>query len=814
MRGLGSLVAALCLASGTAALLPASASAAAEPDGKRVGDHAYTSQIRRTEYGIPHVLAHDYGGLGYGYGYAFAQDNLCQLADQVMTLRGERSRYLGPTETTADDTPNLASDTYHQGLRQAGTVRRLLDRPAPLGPTPELRRMVDGYAAGYNRYLRDTGAAHLPDPTCKGKPWVGPIDAMDIWNLVYDLNGAFGATALKQAITTATPPTGASGKAATKPLRAATAARGAGAGGAASVAAPGTPSTPSTSKGPRRADLGSNGWALGRDVTRGHDGMLLANPHLGWIGSYRFYQVQLTIPGVLDVAGASIYGTPLVEIGHTRTLAWTHTTSSADHASLYRLTIAPGDPTSYLVDGKAVPMTRRTVPVTVRGADGKLSTVSSTLYTSRYGPVLAESWTRTEAYALRDANADNLRSMNEWLAIGRAGSVDQLKQAHQQYQGIPWTYTIATDTTGTAYFNDSSAVPHVADDQLKRCGLRGSGDDFVGALDGSTSACDWGSDPDAVVPGLFGPGHQPRLTRTDYVANSNNDSTLTNPAAPLTGYPRMYRAGAPLGPRAQLGLQMIAGRRDGSDGLGAPGFTLPTLQASMLGDRNYTAELGRDDAVAMCRAHPVLTATDGTEVDVRAACDVLAAWDTRDDPDSRGAVLWQAFRTQVGGPNPWWRVPYDPAQPLTTPRGLNGDEPQVRHALADAVRKLAAEQVPLDAPIGSVQRWAGIPLPGCSGDEGCFNVVNASPTSGSDGATHPSSPDGYASGSSFIMATELTAQGPRTRTILTYGQSTNPESPHYTDQTVLFSHKRWVTERFTEAEIGTDPQLRVTTLHG
>lgn len=540
-------MAALCLASGTAALLPAPASAAAEPDGKRVGDHEYTSQIRRTEYGIPHVLAHDYGGLGYGYGYAFAQDNLCQLADQVMTLRGERSRYLGPTETTADDTPNLASDTYHQGLRQAGTVRRLLDRPAPLGPTPELRRMVEGYAAGYNRYLRDTGAAHLPDPTCKGKPWVGPIDAMDIWNLTYDLNGAFGATALKQAITTATPPTGASGKAATKPPRAATAAHAAGASGAASVAASETPSTPSRSKGPRRADLGSNGWALGRDVTRGHDGMLLANPHLGWIGGYRFYQVQLTIPGVLDVAGASIYGTPLVEIGHTRSLAWTHTTSYADHASLYRLTIAPGDPTSYLVDGKAVPMTRRTVPVTVRGADGKLSTVSSTLYTSRYGPVLAEGWTRTEAYALRDANADNLRSMNEWLALGKAGSVDQLKQAHQKYQGIPWTYTIASDTTGTAYFNDSSAVPHVADDQLKRCGLRGSGDDFVGALDGSTSACDWGSDPDAVVPGLFGPGHQPRLTRTDYVANSNNDSTLTNPAAPLTGYPRMYRAGAPSG---------------------------------------------------------------------------------------------------------------------------------------------------------------------------------------------------------------------------------------------------------------------------
>jgi Penicillin amidase len=60
-------------------------------------DHGYSAEIRRTEYGIPHILADDYGSLGYGYGYAFAQDNLCVLADRVVTLRGDRSRYFGPT---------------------------------------------------------------------------------------------------------------------------------------------------------------------------------------------------------------------------------------------------------------------------------------------------------------------------------------------------------------------------------------------------------------------------------------------------------------------------------------------------------------------------------------------------------------------------------------------------------------------------------------------------------------------------------------------------------------------------------------------
>ncbi|MFD9797038.1 penicillin acylase family protein [Streptomyces sp. NPDC059070] len=766
--------------------------------------HGYTARIRRTEYGIPHILAPDHASLGYGYGYAFAQDNLCQLADEIVTLRGERSAYWGAAATTADGTPNLASDTYQQGLRRAGTVQRLLHRPAPLGPTPELRRMVEGYAAGYNRYLHDTGVDRLPDPTCQGKPWVGPISALDIWNVVYDVNGVAATGGMKEAIATARPP--GAGPASVKGLPKA---------GPRAVVAPGaSPGAGSADQvSSRRSDLGSNGWALGREATADRTGMLLANPHLPWIGNSRLYQVQLTIPGVLDVAGAGIYGTPVVEIGHTAKLAWTHTTSYADHASLYRLRLAPGDPTSYVVDGKTVPMTRRTVPVTVRGADGRPSTTVRTLYSTRYGPVLADGWTATEAYALRDASADNLRSMNEWLAMGTSQSLAELQRAHRTYQGIPWTYTIATDTGGSAYFIDSSLVPHVTDAQLERCSLPGDGD-LPAVLDGSTAGCDWGSDKDAVVPGVFGPGQQPKLTRADYVANSNNNPYLTNAGAPLTGYPKMFRTSAQIGSRAQLGLRMIAERRDGTDGLGAPGFTLPTLQAAMLGNRNHTAELGRDDAVAMCRAHPVLTATDGTEVDVRAACDALAAWNTRDDADSKGAALWQAFRVGVtlGGPHQWWRVAYDPAQPLTTPRGLNGDDPQVRRALADAVQRFHRDGIALDAPIGRVQRWAGIPLPGCWGAEGCFNVVAATPTSGGSGGTAPASPRDYAAGSSFVMAVELTATGPRTRTLLTYGESVNPRSPHYTDQTRLFAAGKWVTERFTEAEIAADPQLRVTTL--
>jgi acyl-homoserine-lactone acylase len=759
----------------------------------------YVAEIRRTAYGIPHILARDFGSLGYGYGYAFAQDNLCVLASRVLALRGQRSRYFGPDADSGDPlapATNLDSDMYYTSLRRSGIVRRLLAQRAPLGPTAQARALVDGYVAGYNRYLRATGVAHLPDPACRGAAWVTPITALDIWTGLYDVNELGGSAAFKDAIATAAPPTAT---AAATPARAATAALRAQLAG-------------------RRLDAGSNAYALGREATTNRDGMLLANPHFPWTGYGRFYQVQLTIPRVLNVSGASLYGTPTVEIGHTDGLAWSHTVSTAQRFTLYQLTLVPGHPTSYLVDGRREQMTSAAVTVTVRGSSGQLSTVSRTLYSSRYGPVLTVgplAWSATTAFAIRDANARNVRSINEWIAMGKAENLTQLRQAQRTYQAIPFVNTIATDTSGTAYFADASVVPHVTDAQAARCVDTPLGKALfpqIFVLDGSTSACRWGSDHGAIEPGIFGPTTGPRLTRADYVTNSNDSAWLTNPAQPITSYPRIFGdIGTERSLRTRLGLDMVARRLASTDGLGPPGFTLASLQATTLGDRNHGGELARADAVAMCRAHPTLTASNGKPVDVRAACRVLARWDAHGNTGSRGEVLWRLFfdlaAQSVG--DGLWRVPFDPAHPLSTPHGLAGSLPAVQRALADAVAFFQASKIPLDIPLGAAQKYAGIPLHGCTDLEGCFAVVEpGGPLTA--GGTYPD----VNFGSSFIMTVELTRAGPRAATILTYSESANTASPHHTDQTRLFAAKKWVPDRFTDAQINSDPDLSVTVVRG
>ena len=41
------------------------------------------------------------------------------------------------------------------------------------------------------------------------------------------------------------------------------------------------------------------------------------------------------------------------------------------------------------------------------------------------------------------------------------------------------------------------------------------------------------------------------------------------------------------------------------------------------------------------------------------------------------------------------------------------------------------------------------------------------------------------------MAVEFTDRGPRSEGLLTYSQSTNAASPHYSDQTRMYARKEW-----------------------
>lgn len=806
------LTGATLLAAAAAIPQAAAATPGSGPSGSGPSGGGLSAVIRYTENGIPHILAQDYAHLGFGTGWAQAADQVCVLADGFLTVSGERSRWFGPDAapdgSLSSAAKNLSSDLYFKGVRDSGTVEKLLAAPAPAGPGKDVKELMRGWAAGYNAWLAQN---KITDPACKDAKWVRPVTVTDVAARGFAVSVLGGQGRAVDGITAAQPPGGAAARNVGGGV-------GAGAGaGAGGEIDPGTAAEAARELfDTTRYDMGSNAVAFAGSTTANGKGLLLGNPHYPWQGGRRFWQSQQTIPGELNVSGGSLLGTAVVNIGFNEKVAWSHTVATGTPLNLHQLTLDPADPTAYLVDGKPEKMTERKVAVQVAGGGAP---VTRTQWWTRYGPVVSNlgaglplPWTAATAYALNDPNAANLRGSDTALAMGKARSVTGVQDALRRTQGLPWVNTVAADSAGGTLFTQSQVLPRITDELVARCstplGRATYPSSGLAVLDGSRADCALGSDADAVQPGVFGPAKAPTLRDAPYAENSNDSAWLANAETPVTGYERIW--GNVDTPRS---LRTRGALEDVSAMAAKGGLTVADLQAQQFANRVPAGGLAAADAAKACAALPGGTATagDGAAVDVSAACGVLAAWDRTADTSSRGALLFDRFwrkLTSSTAAKDLWLVPFSAADPVRTPRTLNQAAPGIGRALADTVAELKAAGIALDAPLGEnqfvVRGGQKLPVGGGTEALGVWNKIEAPWNAAAGG--YPE----VVHGSSHIQAVGWDgSRCPVARTLLTYGQSSNPNSPHSADQTRLFSQERWVKSRFCEWDILTSPQLKV-----
>ncbi|HEX3823335.1 MAG TPA: penicillin acylase family protein [Mycobacteriales bacterium] len=823
--GIAAALASLVLLAGSA--LPG-ASAAAHPGAPTKAPksqtaakahHAkYSVTIQRTAGGVPHITASDFGSLGYGVGYSFATDDICTMANDFVTVEGNRSKFFGANHTYTSYSAgvtlnNLDSDIYWKGVTKSGLIKREMSaKSGKYALSPTIHKLLRGYVDGYNRYLSSVGGAKgITDPACKGKPWVHPISIADEYLRIDQLTELASAYVFIESIATSAPPATPGERHASGPthqqvktiVRRLVAAR--------------------SHSG---ASLGSNAIAIGKNGNRDHThGVLLGNPHFPWVGTERLYQMQLTVPGQMNVEGAGLYGVPLVLVGHTANLAWSHTVSTAYRFVPMQLQLSKSSPTSYVVDGKTRAMSHETV--TVNTGHGL---VHHTLYSTIYGPVFNNlegeplAWSGTQAFALFDANAGNLRIIRHFFAVDKAQSVNKLLSILRNDEGLPWVNTIAADRTGHALYADIGSIPDVSNAKATsgRCatsiGIAAFLEVGLPILNGAHSACAPTTSKKAAAPGIFPPGKLPFLERSDYVTNSNDSYWLSNPKHPLTGFARIIGTEkTERSLRTRSGLTMTAKRLAGTDGEGKPGFTGHLMQKLEFSDIQFGATLVKPALVKMCKAFPggLAPTSSGPPVAVGASCSVLAKWNDLENIHSRGAVLFRAFWEKVlnvaGGP---WLHQFSAAHPVTTPNGLKTSSTAVKEAFGDALAEMKTDHLPFNVALGTVQyvvrHGKHIALPGGPGDpDGEFNAIYQNVF---DPATRGKNPT---IGSSYIqVVTWHSAHGcPDAHTIVTYSESANPRSPYYDDQTKLFSHRKWQTEDFCKAAVDKHT-IKTVHLHG
>ena len=755
----------------------------------------YQADIVWTEYGIPHVSADDWGSLGYGYGYANAQENFCVAMKEFVRARGESARYLGARG-------NLNEDFVYKLYNDDERIERIFIDGAP-------QRVVDlstGYAAGLNRYLMETGVENLAEGEegCRDAEWVREVDVMDVARLMHKAILRASSGPLADFSTAVQAPQGMvlnlESPVETEELFAAldrnTVVRGL--------------------DMPTHETMGSNAYAVGEQGAQGSSGLLLGNPHFPWSGNLRWFMSHLSMGDEYDVMGATLAGLPLNTIGFNRDLAWSHTVSTGTRFTFYELELNPDNAFEYLYDGEMREIESRTVSAERLADDGSVEMVEYTFYLSHFGPIidlgtvspLLAGWPNAVGTLLtyRDANLDNLRGIDQWLKMGQADDLGQFKEALRDL-GIPWVNTIAADRNGDAFYGDISVVPHVTVNQYSNC-IRGPLQSLLTdagyvTMDGSDPACEWGSDADT-TEGIFGYDSLPKLETREYGANANDSYWLANPDMLLTGFsPLIGREEVQQSLRTRQTFDQAERRLAGTDGLGEPGFNIDNIRTLLYQATNYTAQQVADDVVNLCQAvedWSAYAAGDGISL-AEEACTVLSNWDQRYQVDSVGSHVFYEFWRSFDGTENQWQVPFNPADPVNTPRELNiGDEAvadAVLQSLVAAVERLAAAGIPMDRAWGEIQyeekNGERFGIHGGSGGF-MFSAIYSALIEG----------EGYSNittGNSYIQAVTWDASDcPDAYAILTYSQSTDPESEHYADATSLYSESGWIDMPYCEVD--------------
>jgi len=753
--------------------------------------YEYQASIVRTSHGIPHITAKDYPSLGFGEGFTAAQDHVCNIADGIVVARGERAKYHG----MGAKKKHFKSDVVVKAL---GIPKRAAE--ALKNESDENRAWLKGYADGYNHYLQEIGVENIGS-WCQGAEWVKPISSADLFARFVTL--ANTAPRIAGMLVSAQPPESNGIKVSQVELL----------------------DQADKLKGKY---LGSNAWAFGKDRTENGRGLLIGNPHYPWSGTDRFWEKHLKIPGRLNVYGVHLIGAPGVAIGFNEKVGWSHTVSDSERVAFYALKLVPNNPTMYYYDDEVRAMEPKTVNVEVKG---KSEPVKHTMWFSHYGPMIqlpGVAWNKKMAISMRDANLNNYNLMPQWKAMNEAQGMDELKQAHKTWNAMPWVNTMATSHDGRAVYIDGSNVGRLSNEAIALWKKRVKEDKLAKSifaktrfivLDGSDSRYEWQTHPESVIEGNVPYVEKPVQDRSDYIFNANDSYWLTNLDAPMKGYSPLYGPDdTPRTLRTRMNAKIVSNTSEtgyaGKDGK----FSLKEIQHALLNNDSLTAKLLLDPLVESCKENSSIE-TAGEKVDITPACQALSKYDGHLNLESRGAVLFREWITQYPYHQTFikgdlFEVGFDANDPINTPRGL-ANKTLALVNLAKAMQVLNNSGIALDASMGDTQfAYRGrhkVAIHGGKNEEGIANIIGqrvydsmAKQIRGNSvkGSRHLKD-IGYAItfGASFVMSLSYTDEGPYAEAFLTYSQSGDPDSPHYADQTKLFSKKQWRPILFKEQDI-------------
>jgi acyl-homoserine-lactone acylase len=518
-----------------------------------------------------------------------------------------------------------------------------------------------------------------------------------------------------------------------------------------------------------RWNRGSNTWAVAPARTADGHALLLANPHLPWSDLFTWYEAQIST-GSVNAYGATLVGSPMLAIAFNDVLGWSHTNNTMDGSDVYDLELADG---GYRWNGAVRPFDASTETLKIKQPDGSLKDEALTIRRSVHGPVVADK--PGHALAVRVVGLDAPNVGDQYWQMITARTLDEFQAAERPLQN-PFFTVMYADRAGHIMHLFGGRTP-----------ARPAGNfDWSGIVPGTSDATLWtATHPYDALPKVIDPP-------SGWLQNANDPPwTTTFPSAiDPNRYPSYMAPRGPMSLRAQRSAELLDSN---------PSFTLDTFIAAKHSTRLALADRVLGDLLAAVKTAEGAT-NGGTPSAAAAAAGVLDTWDRSADADSRGAVLFESWYRRFARSGSVFANRWADTSPRTTPSGLR-DAIAAVAALAAAADDVQKTYGRLDVAWGDVYRLRvgthDLPANGGGGELGIFRVLNF--------AKDPK--DGRmiaAGGDSYVAAIEF---GPavRARSLIAYGNASQPGSPHIGDQLELFAKKQlkpvWRTRQDVEANL-------------
>ena len=506
--------------------------------------------------------------------------------------------------------------------------------------------------------------------------------------------------------------------------------------------------------------FGSNCFAIAPPRSAEGCAIFMADPHLPWEGMSVFYEARAH-GGGHDQCGFWLVGSPLPIMGHTAHVVWAMTIGGPDTSDVYMVKLNPQNPLQYEYNGEWLDFDVQMILVAIKG---QAPLQKPALY-SIYGPVIEEpDPAKGIAYCGATPYFDAVGSLEELYGLSTARSCDEFYQALAMNELMELNIMFA-DTSGTIQYVRSGRTP-----------IRPEGYNWSVPVPGGSDQTRWQGIHD------IGDLVQIKDPPQGYYQNCNTSPSVLFEGSPLTPdkYKKYiynvtwdYRT-----PRGERLLEL----------LGA--------------DESVTKEEAMDYALDV---YDVL-ATPWQEA-LETAVEAAGSTKTRDDQFARAVktvLAWDGrfSRDSVAAPIVrFWRLKCEkvlPMMDITNGKRLSpAHQAVLLDMLAEALDEMQTKYGNRDITWGDInvigRGGKYFASPGAEFGYG-GQLARTETVMDIDGRETPPGSGRYVGhgGSLTVLLSFLRPEGIESYSLVNWGQSSDPNSPHYVDQ----AEKLYVERKF------------------